>query len=114
MKLEKKYNSPDMSDEVASKIKKLDNTATELVNLTKIIGIICIVDLILPDPILGLDEITLVVITSIIGSVATIMNNKIQDLVVEGRAKKKKKDVEKIAKDEFFIYFNYVYYCWGC
>ena len=76
-----------MSDEVANKIIKLDKTASELVNLTKIIGIICIVDLILPDPILGLDEITLVVITSIIGSVATIMNNKIQDLVVEGRAK---------------------------
>ena len=102
MKLEeikKKYNSPDMSDEVASKISKLDNTASELVTLTKIIGIICIVDLILPDPILGLDEITLVVITSILGSVATIMNNKIQDLVVEGRAKLKLEDVEKIAKD---------------
>ena len=102
MKLEeikKKYNSPDMSDEVASKISKLDNTASELVMLTKIIGIICIVDLILPDPILGLDEITLVVITSILGSVATIMNNKIQDLVVEGRAKLKLEDVEIIAKD---------------
>ena len=97
--IRKKYNSPDMSDEVANKIIKLDKTATELVNLTKIIGIICIVDLILPDPILGLDEITLVVITSIIGSVATIMNNKIQDLVFEGRAKLELKDVEKIAKD---------------
>ena len=97
--IRKKYNSPDMSDEVANKIIKLDKTATELVNLTKIIGIICIVDLILPDPILGLDEITLVVITPIIGSVATIMNNKIQDLVVEGRAKLELEDVEKIAKN---------------
>ena len=41
--IRKKYNSPDMSDEVANKIIKLDKTATELVNLTKIIGIICIV-----------------------------------------------------------------------
>ena len=97
--IKKKYNSPEMSDEVASKISKLDNTASELVMLTRIIGIICIVDLILPDPILGLDEITLVIITSIIGSVATIMNNKIQDLVVEGRAKLKLEDVEMIAKD---------------
>ena len=97
--IKKKYNSPEMIDEVASKIGKLDNTASELVMLTRIIGIICIVDLILPDPILGLDEITLVIITSIIGSVATIMNNKIQDLVVEGRAKLKLEDVEMIAKD---------------
>ena len=59
--IKKKYNSPEMSDEVASKIGKLDNTASELVMLTRIIGIICIVDLILPDPILGLDEITLVI-----------------------------------------------------
>lgn len=97
--IRKKYNSPDMSDDVATKISKLDNTASELVMLTKVIGIICIIDLILPDPILGLDEITLVVITSILGSVATIMNNKIQDLVIEGRAKLELKDVEKIAKD---------------
>ena len=97
--IKKKYNSPDMSDEVATKISKLDNSAKELVMLTRIIGIICIIDLILPDPILGIDEITLVIITSILGSVATIMNNKIQDLVIDGRAKLELKDVEKVAKD---------------
>lgn len=79
-----KYNNMQMSDKAAKKIISLEGTSKLLKLATTGVGIITIIDFIVPDPVLGLDEVALASITGVLGYASSLVNNKINDLASNG------------------------------
>lgn len=97
--IKNKYNKPDMSDEVASKIKKLELLNKLFIIGTVIVGIITIIDIFVPDPIFLLDEASLAAITGLLKTLSSITKKKIAILIETNSLKISSKDIEEISKD---------------
>lgn len=79
-KIKRKYKNMAMSDDTAKKIRRLEITNSILKTVTAIVGVVAFIDLVIPDPIPGLDEAILTGSTALLGSAVKIVNNKIEDL----------------------------------
>lgn len=97
--IKNKYNKPDMSDEVARKIKKLEILNKLFIIGTVIVGIITIIDIFVPDPIFLLDEASLAAITGLLKTLSSITKKKIAILIETNSLKISSKDIEDISKD---------------
>lgn len=98
-KIKDKYNKPDMSDEVASKIKKLEILNKLFIIGTVIIGVITIIDIFTPDPLFLLDEATLAAITGLLKTLSSITKKKIATLIETNSLKITSKEIEDLSKD---------------
>ena len=82
-KIKKKYKNMQMSDDTAEKINHLEVTNKILKGAAILSGIITVVDFIVPDPVLGLDEVALTAITGLIKGSSSLVENKIDALANE-------------------------------
>ncbi len=97
-KIKRKYKNMAMSDDTAKKIRSLEITNTLLKAATAIVGVVAVIDLIIPDPVIGLDEAILTGATALLGSASTIVNNKIEDLANTDNAELKMEEVNLLSK----------------
>lgn len=96
-KIKTKYNNMEMSDSTALKIASLEVTNKILKKTANIAGIAFIIDLIVPDPIIGLDEILLGTITAATKTANSIINNKIDELALNGETELQTEEINKLA-----------------
>ena len=82
-KIKKKYKNLAMDDATASKINKLEITNKLLNSAMVLAGFATVIDFVIPDPILGLDEATLVAITTALKIVRIKIKKHINDLAIE-------------------------------
>ena len=94
--IKKKYNDMEMTDETANKIRKLEITNNVLSAAMSLAGIATAIDLIIPDPLIGLDEAILAAITAGIGGMKAIIKSHIKDLTVNGNTDLEPDDVNKL------------------
>lgn len=78
--IKKKYNNLQMQDKTAEKIIRLETVNNVLTIASGLAGVITVIDLFIPDPVLGLDEAALVGITTLLSTSTRFINNKIKDL----------------------------------
>ena len=97
-KIKSKYKNMSMSDNTAKKIMSLEITNKILTAATAAVGIITVIDLFIPDPVPGIDEAILVGVSTLLGSAATIVNNKIEDLANTDNADLKMEEVNLLSK----------------
>ncbi|MBE6147234.1 MAG: hypothetical protein E7168_02745 [Firmicutes bacterium] len=97
-KIKKKYDNMTMSDDVASKIIKLEITNRLLKVAATSVGIITAIDFVVPDPVLGLDEISLAALTGLFSYASNVVDNKIDDLVTSGNTKVQLSEVNKLTE----------------
>lgn len=81
-KIKKKYKNPEMSDSTALKIGSLRVANGILKAATTMVGLITVIDLFIPDPVLGLDEAALAGLTGLLKFSSTLVENKINELAV--------------------------------
>ncbi|MBQ8659947.1 MAG: hypothetical protein IJ475_03835 [Bacilli bacterium] len=79
-RIKRKYNNLQMSDKTAQNIRRLEITNNVLKVVTAGVGIVAAIDLIIPDPVLGVDEAILTAATGLLGYGTSVVSNKIQDL----------------------------------
>lgn len=103
-KIKSKYDKPEMSDGTALKIIKLDKTFKGLKIASTLVGFVTIVDLIVPDPVLGLDEAALASITGLLTYSASVINTKINNLVENDELHFNKDDITKLAEQVGNVY----------
>ena len=96
-KIKTKYNNMEMSDSTALKIASLEVTNKILKKTANIAGIAFIIDLIVPDPIIGVDEILLGTITAATKTANSIINNKIDELALNGETELQTEEINKLA-----------------
>lgn len=96
-KIKTKYNNMEMSDNTALKIASLEVTNKILKKTVNIAGIAFIIDLIVPDPIIGVDEILLGTITAATKTANSIINNKIDELALNGETELQTEEINKLA-----------------
>ena len=94
-KIEKAYEEMTKTD---NKKKILEALGKGLKAATTIVGIITVIDWIVPDPVLGLDEIALTALTTLLGSATTIVDNKIAQLDQTGEVDVSMTEVQTLAK----------------
>ena len=97
-KIKKKYNNMQMSDETAAKIYRLDVTSNVLKAATAVVGVITVIDLFVPDPVLGIDEVGLTAITGLLGYVSTLVDNKAKSLANDEDASIQMEEVTKLTE----------------
>ncbi len=95
-KIKKKYN-PNMSDQTASKIRRLEITNKVLVAAAALCGVLTAVDFIIPDPIPLLDEAVLTGITTLLGTASGIVKRNIDGLISEEKSEFTMQDVNVLA-----------------
>ena len=78
------------------KIKTLEIVDKILIAGTIIVGIITVIDIFLPDPILLLDEAALTAITGLLTYISTLVRKKIDKLKNGSNEKTDMKDIEKL------------------
>lgn len=96
--IKKKFNNQEMSDTTATKIASLEVTNKLLKAATITAGVITVVDLFVPDPVLGLDEAALASITGLLKYSSTIVENKIEALANSDDASIKIDEVTKLTE----------------
>ena len=96
-KIKTKYQNMEMSDSTALKIASLEATNKILKKASNIAGIAFIIDLIVPDPIIGVDEILLGTITAATKTANSIIKNKIDELVLNGESELQTEEINKLA-----------------
>ena len=96
-KIKKKYNNPNMTDEVANKIIKLEVTSNVLKTATFISGVITTFDWLIPDNIPFLDEIVLTGLTALLSSGTKIVDKKIDDLAKTGSTRVEMNDISDLS-----------------
>lgn len=82
--VKRKYKNMQMSDTATKKIISLEVANKILKVATAGVGIITVIDFVVPDPILGLDEVALASITGVLSYASSLVNNKINDLAKIG------------------------------
>ena len=97
-KIKKKYKNLAMDDATASKINKLEITNKLLNSAMVLAGFATVIDFVIPDPILGLDEATLVAITTTLKIVRIKIKKHINDLAISGETEIKQEDVVDLSK----------------
>lgn len=96
-KIKEKYNNPNMTDKNAKKILSLEATNELLKKASLIAGIAFVIDLIVPDPVIGMDEALLGAITAATKTGSEIVENKIEKLANNGNASLQEEEINKIA-----------------
>ena len=84
-KIKEKYNDMQMSDDVAKKIQHLEIAGKALKVATAIVGVITVIDFFVPDGIPVVDEALLAGATTALGAISSTVENKIGDLVRDGK-----------------------------
>ena len=97
-KIKKKYKNMAMSDDAASKIIKLETTNRLLKVAATGVGIITAIDFIVPDPVLGLDEMSLAALTGLFSYASSVVDNKIDDLATSGDTHVQLSEVNKLTE----------------
>ena len=98
-KIKTKYNNMQMDDKTALKIHRLEVANSILSKAALIAGVITAVDLIVPDPVLGLDEAVLAGATGLLKTSSVIVENKIDSLSKNGTMDLKNEEVIKLGND---------------
>lgn len=96
-KIEQEYEVM-KNDPNAAKLKTLQTAGKALKIATTAVGVITIIDWVVPDPVLGIDEIGLTALTTLLGTASTIVNNKIAQLESTGEVNMSMEEVQKLAK----------------
>lgn len=96
--IKKKFNNQEMTDTTATKIASLEVTNKILKAATITAGVITVIDLFVPDPVLGLDEAALASITGLLKYSSTIVENKIESLANSDDASIKIDEVTKLTE----------------
>ncbi len=94
--VKKRFKNMQMSDESAAKIVRLDTVNGILKAATGAVGLITVIDFIVPDPILGLDEAALTAITGLLGYSASVVNNKIEAIANSDDASLQMEEITKL------------------
>ena len=87
------------NDKLRQKIYDLEQINRVFYMLTNIVGIITIIDLIIPDPLFGIDEVALASLTSLFGLITALINRNIERLKKEGKFTLKIQDINDIGRE---------------
>lgn len=96
-KIRKKYKNPNLSEKDAKKIATLEVTNKVLVGASAAAGVVTVIDLFVPDPVLGLDEAALVALTTLLGSASAFVNNKIDKIAKEENSDIQMEEIAKLS-----------------
>ena len=94
-----KYQNLQMDDKTAGKIYSLEILNKVLVGATVAAGFATAVDLVIPDPIIGLDEAGLAALTGLLTYASSLVDNKISKLAASEDANLKMKEANELAKE---------------
>lgn len=97
-KIKKKYNNMQMSDETAAKVYRLDVTNNVLKAATAVVGVVTVIDLFVPDPVFGIDEIGLTAITGLLGYASSLVDSKAKSLANDEDASIQMDEVTKLTE----------------
>lgn len=96
-KIKEKYNNAEMTDQTALKIASLETT-NKILSAAKTVSLVAfVIDLVVPDPVIGVDEAVLGVIWQATKTANKIVNNKIDDLSKNGTAEMQTEEALKLA-----------------
>ena len=87
------------NEKLRQKIYDLEQINRVFYMLTNIVGIITIIDLIIPDPLFGIDEVALASLTSLFGLITALINRNIERLKKEGKFTLKIQDINDIGRE---------------
>ena len=96
-KMDQQYQTM-KNDPNATKVKSLEAAGKALKIATAAVGVITVIDWIVPDPVLGIDEIGLTALTTLLGTASTIVNNKKAQLEATGEVNMSMEEVQTLAK----------------
>jgi len=96
--IKKKYNNMELSDSAADKIIQLESTNNLLRTASIVAGIVTVINFIIPDPILGLDEIAMAAITGLFKSISSVIDNKIDALANSQDATLQLNEINKLSE----------------
>lgn len=95
--IREKYNNLEMAEGTALKIASLEATNEILAKSVKIAGVAFVIDLIVPDPVIGIDEALLGAITAATKTANVIITNKIGELATMGTTEMKVEEITRLA-----------------
>lgn len=95
-RIKEKYGNIEMSDKTAQRIRSLEITRGVLKLATVGLGIAATIDLMVPDPVLGVDEAVLTAATGLLGFGVSMVSNKINDLATTEKTGVSMKEVEDL------------------
>lgn len=93
-----KYKNMKMSDSDANKIMSLEATNKILKTAMGIVGVVAVIDIIIPDPVLGLDEIALGSITGLLKLATSMVDNKIDAIASSQDASLQTSEITKLTE----------------
>lgn len=105
-KIKKKYKNLEMDDQSAQTILNLEITNNVLKTATVLVGIITTIDLIVPDPVFGLDEIALSSITTLLGTATKIVGSKIENIINLEDSQLKEEELVELSTDIYKVAKN--------
>lgn len=105
-KIRKKYNNMLLEDKQAEKIIKLESTNEILTTATKIVGILTVINWIIPDTLPIIDEAILTGITTLLGTSSKIVENNIDSIAKTGSSQVKIEEIEKLTNQAGQIVSN--------
>lgn len=97
-KMRKKYNNMQMSEVAAAKVYRLDVASNALKAATAVVGVVTVIDLFIPDPVLGIDEVGLTAITGLLGYVSSLVDNKAKSIANDEDASIQMDEVTKLTE----------------
>lgn len=97
-KIKQKYKNMQMSDDTAKKIQGLEVTNKVLKAASSLATVAFVIDMIVPDPVIGMDEALLGFITAATTSANKIVADKIDSLAKTGDAKLEQEEIIKLSK----------------
>lgn len=95
--IREKYNNLEMAEGTALKIASLEATNEILAKAVKVAGVAFVIDLIVPDPVIGIDEALLGAITAATKMANVIITNKIGELAATGTTEMKVEEITRLA-----------------
>lgn len=95
--IREKYNNLEMAEGTALKIASLEATNEILAKAVKVAGVAFVIDLIVPDPVIGIDEALLGAITAATKTANVIITNKIGELAATGTTEMKVEEITRLA-----------------
>ena len=95
--IREKYNNLEMAEGTALKIASLEATNEILAKAVKVAGVAFVIDLIVPDPVIGIDEALLGAITASPKTANVIITNKIGELAATGTTEMKVEEITRLA-----------------
>ena len=95
--IREKYNNLEMAEGTALKIASLEATNEILAKAVKVAGVAFVIDLIVPDPVIGIDEALLGAIKAATKTAIVIITNKIGELAATGTTEMKVEEITRLA-----------------